>query len=69
MGKHIILEGCLGKRHTVSIYEKLKWGVLITNQLNFKQSDIYEDSELLNSSQSFQESDDPGVYMMGQRPR
>lgn len=40
-----------------------------TNQFNFKQSDVYEDSELLNCSQSLQQSNDPGINMLGQRPR
>lgn len=42
---------------------------LTTDQFNFKQSDIYEDGELLNRSQAFEQSNDPGIHMLSQRPR
>lgn len=41
---------------------------MTTHQLNLEQSHIYKDGELLNCSQSFQQSNDPGVNMLGQRP-
>lgn len=50
------------------VQNKSRWVVSITNQFNFKQSDIDEDGELLNCRQSFQQSNDPGINMLRQRP-